>query len=362
MSQKANYLIIGAFMIGAITLLAAAVIVLGAGALFRTTIAMETYINESVQGLEVGSPVKYRGVLIGNVDMIDFVRNVCSLPSGAPIEDDRRRYVYVRARIEPKKLGPRIARTQAEVNALAARGLRVRLASQGITGVAYLELDYVDPARNPPLDIEWEPSNLYLPSAPSTFMRFTDAVDTILRQVQSLDVETLSRRAGDLLTAAKETLDSADVKGVSQEVRRLEGSLARLLDERIGPLVDHADQLVAKLDRTTDDANVKALSGEAMAIASELRGTNRTAQELLRGMSQTVANVDGTTGQLATQAGHVMKRLDRLLVTREQDLAAVLDNVRLITEHLKGLSGDAQRYPSQVLFGEPPTRTEPKKP
>ena len=47
------------------------------------------------------------------------------------------------------------------------KGLRVRLAPQGITGTSYLEIDYVDPAQ-PLLPIDWTPDNVYIPSAPST--------------------------------------------------------------------------------------------------------------------------------------------------------------------------------------------------
>ena len=47
------------------------------------------------------------------------------------------------------------------------RGLRVRLAPQGITGTSYLEIDYVDPPP-PMLPIDWTPDNVYIPSAPST--------------------------------------------------------------------------------------------------------------------------------------------------------------------------------------------------
>ena len=39
------------------------------------------------------------------------------------------------------------------------KGLRVKLAPQGITGTSYLEIDYVDPANNPPLPVDWVPDN-----------------------------------------------------------------------------------------------------------------------------------------------------------------------------------------------------------
>ena len=45
------------------------------------------------------------------------------------------------------------------------KGLRIRIAPQGITGTNYLEIDYVDPKANPELPISWEPDHVYIPSA-----------------------------------------------------------------------------------------------------------------------------------------------------------------------------------------------------
>ena len=74
MSAQANYYKIGLFVVIAIVLTIGFVVVLGAGSLFQKTIIVETYINGSVQGLTVGSPVKFRGVPIGKVK-----GNQCSL-------------------------------------------------------------------------------------------------------------------------------------------------------------------------------------------------------------------------------------------------------------------------------------------
>ena len=70
MSAKANYFKIGVFILSAAALAVVGVIVLGAGALFEKKIIMETYFDESVQGLGIGAPVKYRGVTVGSVEHI----------------------------------------------------------------------------------------------------------------------------------------------------------------------------------------------------------------------------------------------------------------------------------------------------
>ena len=62
MSAKANYFKIGVFTLSSAALALVGIVVLGAGTLFERSIMMETYIDESVQGLDVGAPIKFRGV------------------------------------------------------------------------------------------------------------------------------------------------------------------------------------------------------------------------------------------------------------------------------------------------------------
>ena len=73
MSQKANYFKLGIFIIAAAAILVAIILALGAGNIFKQTVTIETYFDESVQGLDVGSPVMVRGVQIGRVKEIGLV-------------------------------------------------------------------------------------------------------------------------------------------------------------------------------------------------------------------------------------------------------------------------------------------------
>jgi len=67
MSAQANFFKIGVFVIGGVLTLVLLLLVLGSGQWFQSKVAIETYLNESVQGLEVGSKVRYRGVVVGEV-------------------------------------------------------------------------------------------------------------------------------------------------------------------------------------------------------------------------------------------------------------------------------------------------------
>jgi len=72
MMRKANKTKIGAFVVGAIVLLVAAILVFGSGALFKQSDKYIVFFDGSVKGLAVGAPVNFRGVKIGNVSSIDL--------------------------------------------------------------------------------------------------------------------------------------------------------------------------------------------------------------------------------------------------------------------------------------------------
>ena len=70
MATRANYVKIGLFVVLGFAAALALAVSLGATGTRRVTVAFYTYFNESVQGLEVGEPVTFRGVSVGHVGAI----------------------------------------------------------------------------------------------------------------------------------------------------------------------------------------------------------------------------------------------------------------------------------------------------
>src|SRR4030095_15115887 len=181
--EKFSYFKIGIFVISAVVIGIIGVVVLGVGTIFQKKIIVETYIDESVQGLDVGSPAKFRGVPIGKGETISLTS--AEYPT-------KRRYVLVRIGLTTNVFQAPLAdagspRFMTEVE----KGLRVRLASQGLTGAAYIEADYQDPARNPPLEIDWQPRYPYVPSTLSRITQLSASLDKILQSVETIDIGRL---------------------------------------------------------------------------------------------------------------------------------------------------------------------------
>lgn len=189
--KETNYLRIGSFVVTGIILLIVAILVLGSGMLFKKLIYVETYFNESVQGLTEGSPVKYLGMEIGKVVEINAVDNVYKVQKGMQFKIHRH-YIYVKMAISSKFFG-RLSRSDIEkrIDNEIASGLRVKLAPQGLTGNVYIELDYLDPKTHPELPIYWQPENIYIPSTTSTLAFFSDNAQYLLNELKKIDFKQL---------------------------------------------------------------------------------------------------------------------------------------------------------------------------
>ena len=56
-----------------------------------------------------------------------------------------------------------------------------------------------------------------------------------------------------------------------------------------------------------------------------------------------------------------LRRVDVLLSNKSQDVEEIVENLRVVSENLRELTKNAKRYPSYVLFGEPPAHVNSTK-
>jgi len=350
MSLKANYFKLGLFVVGAIVAGALVLVVIGSGRWFQPKLTIETYFNESVQGLDIGSKLKYRGVVIGEVKYIGFTYNRYQLDR--PIAQ-RARYVLVEAQIQPKLLGGRAGAgdltEQKSADLEIEKGLRMRLAPQGITGTSYLEIDYVEPAP-PVLAIDWTPDNIYIPSAPSTVTTVVNSLIDTLQRLHNLDIEQTIANFNRLLVTTNARIDAIDTRTISQR----------------------AATVLAKVETKLDGVDVKKLSDEAITLLAELRASNAelkktlsnpALQKLPDDAGAAVARIraiveDPNLPKTLSHLSRTLGRVDRILGGGEADLAVTIENLRQITDNLRDLTEDAKRYPANIIFGEPPSPPE----
>lgn len=326
MKNNASHYRVGIFILSATIVLVVFVVFFGAGDVFKREILMETYIDGTVQGLYVGSPVKQRGVQIGKVKTISFADLEYQLDPDSSRFLKYSSYVVVVVALDRSV---QRGRTPEEARLMLERqiddGLRVRLATQDLTGNMYMELDYVDPKLYPSIEFDWVPHNIYIPSAPSLLSRLADSVETVFARLEGMNIEGVVSNTDQLLqtiNAAVQNVQAdktvADIRTLVDELRRTNRSLRKILA----------------------DPALETVPGDLSAVLSIGR--------------KIMSESEQTLPRAITRLNISLARFDRLMETQQQALADIIENIRLITEDVKEITGNAGKYPAQLFFGEPP--------
>jgi phospholipid/cholesterol/gamma-HCH transport system substrate-binding protein/paraquat-inducible protein B len=343
--QTWSYFKIGVFVISAVVIGVIGVVALGVRTIFQKQVLVETYIDESVQGLDIGSAVKFRGVQVGDVEKITLTS--VEYPT-------RRRYVLVRVGLDPSMFQyPLVDAGGPGFDTEIQKGLRVRLAAQGLTGVAYLEADYLDPARYPPLAIDWQPVYPYIPSAQSTITRLTESVDRILRNVENVDIQRLTETIEKSLSTITKFTTGAGLDKIGPQVNAILTEIGHTNREL------KAIMTSPELKSTLADASAAAASARQIfaqaekplnKILADLPETSERIKNLAGQMDAASADLPETTGHLK----ETLRRLERFIASQQDDLQVTVQNLRAITENVKEITDNAKSYPGQILFGSPP--------
>lgn len=335
MGEKTTFLRVGVLLILGVAGVVGLLLFLGRGRVnIRTGEIFESYFAESVEGLTVGSPVKYRGVELGQVTDIALVTAAYGRPEQGAFMPASFGLVLVRFVIDPNRLGE-----GPDPMTAVGLGLRVRLATQGLTGLTYLELDFVDPVQFPAMQVPWQPAYPYVPSMPSTFTQVQIAAQRLLGKLDSVNVVALS------------------------------ASVQRVLDDLHGDLTSGDAHLA--LTSVTELANTLRDSVQAAdlgGLATDLRATSEAVRKAADGPTtrELLANADRTFDRLADAAGRLppliaaleqtARRLDSGVADVRADLAPILRDARTAVANIRDASENLRRYPAGVLLGGPPPR------
>jgi len=343
--EKFSYFKIGIFVISAIVIGVLGVVVLGAGAIFQKKNIAETYIDESVQGLDVGSPVKFRGVPVGRVEDI-------SLTSAA--YRTRLQYVLVRMSISSNMFQfPLNNPRSPELRAALDRGFRIRIAPQGLTGVAYLEADYLDPERNPSLQIDWQPDYPYIPSARSRITQLSEAVERILRNFSDIDISQLSQSLDKSLVAMSKLAESANLDKIGGQASGLLQEL-RATNRQITLLVSNPDLKNAISDVSAGAGRARQIIERAEKPVNQFLADMPQATDSLNRLVKRLDAVANDLPQTSAELRQTIQRMNRLIAGQQRDIEQTMGNLRAISENMKEITESSKKYPSQVLFGGPP--------
>ncbi len=360
MTQKTNFFKLGLFVMIAFGLGAAFLIVFGAGQFFKKELIAETCFDESVQGLSVGSEVKYKGIKIGSVKAIT---------SAARVYQTKSDYVLVRISLEDGiSLGQTGDTTHTRILNAIKDGLTIRLSFKGLTGAAYLETDYTKTPLDDTIDISWAPKNIYIPSEKSNMKQFGDAINQILENLSAINIKGITQDIENLLKTMDKKANNFDIgnittlaasllkelKDTNQKINTAIGS------DTVKQLLDDAGSSFSDLRSIIHSAKSplkKGISDFQQTAASTKKLTAGLETRLSPKMEDLTANLDQLMKSLAATSG----LLENMVWLNSDKIEIIIKNLETTSENLKQMSKDIKRYPGRLLFEKPPEKVNVEK-
>ena len=288
---ETNKFKLGLFVIGSILVLIAAIFSMGIFDRFKPKAHMVTYVEESVQGLTTGSPVKYKGVPIGKVSDISIIVNNNEI------------------RIEIAK-SRELGREQFYdfLTSASKDGLACRIEPDGITGSKYVEINFFTDVRTPKSSRQafFEKGIFVMPSTPSMIANLRTNIFEILTSVAAIDFKGISQKTQELLDRANKTLDRAKLDQLSTnadkvilKIDQTVTNLNQVLDQKqmrttirdMEESLKAIKKLAVQTENTVASANLSETAGDIRQLAKSLKDSSETLQTSLQKANDTMDSV-----------------------------------------------------------------------
>lgn len=322
MSTPTNNWKLGLFVVVGVCTALAMMVFLGGRSLQKQTVSYLTYFDESVQGIEVGSPVKFRGVTIGKVSVIDVAAD--------------HRMVEVLCELgvaNLNRLGLSVEQHKGKRTKLSLPpDLRVQLGSLGLTGGKFILIDYFSIKDYPPPRLPFPAPENYIPSAPSMMKNLENSMVHAVDRFPELTAGMLK-----VLTGVSTVVADIDDKKLLEKAVVTLTLLDRVLadaDKAInqleaGQLSQKASSAFAKLDTALTNVNrlVEQASGDKGLLASAQRtsdalgGVAQNARYLGPTLEETLREVQGAAESIRRLADSIDRDPDMLLKGRAKKKA-----------------------------------------
>jgi phospholipid/cholesterol/gamma-HCH transport system substrate-binding protein len=321
---------VGLFLICGMAVLIIGIIWLGMSNYLEKGRFYVAYFDESVQGLDVDSPVKYRGVHIGRVHSI----------SVAP--DDRLIEVVLKIESNMEPSGN-------------TKNLIAKLKSVGITGLMFIELERLDQKTvlTKPT-FTFKPEYPVIPTRPSEISKFFQGIQDVFDMFRAIDAKTISNQITALLGKINRTLDDAQLTKLAGDLRHTVKNLQRFLNTE---QVRHA---VASLEKTSSSFN--RMAENADDGITQIRSTVAHLDSLIANSGGDMRQVTADLRVAAQEVRRAMESASLLLEgtdskidSLQRQASTTLDRIEQATDTLNRFLDRLANQPSQVIFSAPVT-------
>lgn len=294
MKTKFNPTVVGAFVIGGFALLVIALLSFGGVSFFSKPQQFVVYFDESIHGLDKGSPVKLRGVRIGRVSSLNIRYDEKSNKSVVAVVCEFSKDIVTDA-----NGGTYAVSDRQQLQTLVDRGLRAQLGVLGLaTGLLFVELDFFDPKDYPADNKVNDPRYVAVPSVPSAITEIQNSVTDILANVKRVDFPGLSRELVALLAEVRKRIDGVDFKALVEQWRKTGAAI----DTLATTTTPQMKETLGGLNATIADlrAAIAKIDGQVNTNGEQLTVTLKQAKETLESFN---AAANGARKFIAAQSG-----------------------------------------------------------
>ena len=321
MSKPASKTLIGVFVLGALALAVIALVIFGSGKFFERRITYVMYFDGSVKGLNIGSPVVFRGVKIGSVKDIELKADA----------KDFKVFIPVYVQVEPQKVTViKGAPAQGQyIEELINKGLRAQLEMQSIvTGQLMINVDFFPdkPARFVGLDPKY-------PEIPT----ISSPLDEMLKTAQELPLKELFDRLLKSIQGIEKITNSpqmtASLDSLSESLKEARKILTKV-DKEIGPMMANLKEM---------SSSFKTIADKSEGVPASVEKTLATAQDALKQAEKTFISVQN----LASNNSVLVYQVD-----------TALEEVSRASRSVRSLSDYLYRHPESLITGKKPAKGE----
>ncbi len=319
MGRKANPTIIGAFVIGAVVLAVVGVVVFGSGRFFKHTAEFVLFFPGTVNGLDIGAAVKFKGVTVGSVTDLKLRFGD---PKKVSMEDVSKGIrIPVRISIDEHQLvGPRTISDPTQLKELIDLGLRAQLNAESlVTGRLFVQLDFM-PDKPATFVLPPGSKTLEIPTVPTAIEQVQTAAENLFRRLENVHAEQLVTAAATAIENINAVVATPELR---ETIRSLPATVANLnqtmttfrelsvrVDAKSGPLLD----------------SLKGTSEKGGAAMDQARETLQSVGQFVEPDSPLSTQLSGSLQEVSDAA-----RALRLLATLLERNPSVLVRGRAIT-------------------------------
>lgn len=339
MSKPINPAAIGGFTLGALALLVVGLLIFGGGQSFKTDkMQFVVFFDSSLNGLDVGAPVKMQGVKIGEVKEI------------ALLFDPKRNKVFKPVVLEIDRGGLnsshgssfRTAVSEEERKSDLAKmvdmGFRARLEMQSLlTGLLYVDLD-VHPYKPPAFaGLEYK-DLLEIPGLPTATDELRNTAEEVAEKLKAMPLDQIVQDFADSLREIKKLLASEDLKktqvALANTLQDVE-STVHILNRNLEPLLQNTTATMASTESLVKDTQVMI---------------NQLHKELPQVFNSTDKTLQAATSAL-NRAEESMRKVGDA-VGPESALVDTLQTLKQAARAIRDLGDYLERHPEALLSGK----------